>query len=520
MKEKKETGPSSAPTNASAKAEAGSRDEKMSLREKFVAARHAFFIRLSARANQGATPYVLSMLLIAVGFILVYMSPRSIPAFLVFAFGAASPYFLKMRVPAKLALAVLVAVILVPVLGARNIFYLEVIFQIAVFSALALGLNIVVGFSGLLNFGYMAFYAVGAYLWGFFGSQQPFLLKEIPGTAPPGTPFLLAPDWFYLFIFLGIIVAAIVGLILGLPVLRVRGDYLAIITLGFGEIVRQLVNNLDKPLNLTNGPQGISPIQRPSLPEGVITFFNKVFEPMVGRPVTVNQFYNILFYLIALIVVIVVIIVTYRLDNSKVGRAWTAIREDELAAGAMGIPANRLKLGAFAVGASFAGAMGVLFAASRTFVSPESFNFLQSVGVLTMVILGGIGSIPGVIVGAGVVIILNLQVLQSFSLYLSRLRQSDAIIPIINFAWKNLSNQLDPSKYQRLVFGIILILMMIYRPAGLLPAKRRKRDFVPDESLTSRDPHTPEADGKSAITGDSVISGDSGNSRGREDGRG
>jgi len=428
-------------------------------------------------ANKGKAPYALCGALLVLGFVLVYLSPRSIPAFLVFATAAALPYFLEIRKPVKLALAVLVAVVLVPILGARNIFYLEVIFQIAVFSALALGLNIVVGFSGLLNFGYMAFYAVGAYLWAFFGSQQPFLLKAIPGTAPPGTPFFMAADWFYLFIFLGIILAAIVGLILGLPVLRVRGDYLAVITLGFGEIVRQLANNLDKPINLTNGPQGITPIQRPTLNPGVIRFFNGLFEPLVGRPVTENQFYNILFYLIALVVVITTVVITYRLDDSKVGRAWTAIREDELAATAMGIPANKLKLGAFAVGASFAGAMGVLFAASRTFVSPESFNFLQSVSVLTMVILGGIGSIQGVIIGASVVIILNLQVLQSFSLFLSRLRQSDAYIPIINFYWRDLSNQLDPSKYQRLVFGIILILMMIYRPAGIFPAARRKREL-------------------------------------------
>jgi len=434
---------------------------------------------VARRANSGRAPYILSVALIAVGFALVYLSPRSIPAFLAFAAAAGLPYFLEMKRAYKLALAVLVAVVLVPILGARNIFYLEVIFQIAVFAALALGLNIVVGFSGLLNFGYMAFYAVGAYLWGFFGSQQAFLLHEIPGTAPPGTAFLLAPNWFYLFIFIGIIVAAVVGLALGLPVLRVRGDYLAIITLAFGEIVRQLANNLDKPLNLTNGPQGITPIQRPTLPKELLVFFNRFFEPLVGRTVTENQFYNILFYLIALLVVVAVIVVTYRLDDSKIGRAWTAIREDELAASAMGIPANKLKLGAFAVGASFAGAMGVLFAASRTFVSPESFTFLQSVSVLTMVILGGIGSISGVIIGAAVVIVLNLQVLQSFSLFLSQLRQSDAVIPIINFHWKDLSNQLDPSKYQRLVFGIILILMMIYRPAGILPASRRKRELRP-----------------------------------------
>ncbi|HSV57225.1 MAG TPA: hypothetical protein VLH39_08995, partial [Magnetospirillaceae bacterium] len=437
----------------------------------------AYLLKAADLANRGKTPYILNIFLLALGFTLVYLSPRSIPAFLLFATAAALPYFLSVRKPAKLALAVLVAVVLVPILGARNIFYLEVIFQISVFSALALGLNIVVGFSGLLNFGYMAFYAVGAYLWGFFGSQQPFLLDAIPGTVPPGTPFFMAADWFYLFIFLGVILAAVVGLILGLPVLRVRGDYLAVITLGFGEIMRQLVNNLDKPINLTNGPQGISPIQRPTLTPETVRFFNAIFEPLVGRPVTLNQFYNILFYLIALVVVVAAVIVTYRLDDSKLGRAWTAIREDELAARAMGIPANRLKLGAFAVGASFAGAMGVLFAASRTFVSPETFSFLQSVGVLTMVILGGIGSIQGVIVGSAVVIILNLQVLQSFSLFLSRLRQSDAFIPIINFYWRDLSTQLDPSRYQRLLFGIILILMMIYRPAGILPAARRRREF-------------------------------------------
>ena len=438
--------------------------------------------------NKGKTPYYLSSALLVLGTVLVYVSPRSIPAFLLFAVAASLAYFLDMKKWVKLGLAVLIAVVIVPILGARNIFYLEVIFQIAVFAALALGLNIVVGFSGLLNFGYMAFYAVGAYLWGFFGSQQPFLLHEIPGTAPPGTHFFLAADWFYLFIFLGIIAAAIIGLVMGLPVLRVRGDYLAVITLGCGEIIRQLANNLDKPLNLTNGPQGITPIQRPTLPKELLAFFNKLFEPLVGHEVTGNQFYNIMFYLIAVIVVVAVIIVTARLDDSKIGRAWAAIREDELAAQAMGIPANKLKLGAFAVGASFAGAMGVLFAASRTFVSPESFTFLPSVGVLTIVILGEIGSISGVIIGAAVVTILNLQVLQSFSLFLAQLRQSDAMIPIINFHWKDLSNQIDPSKYQRLLFGIILILMMIYRPGGILPAARRKRELKNREGAPSDAP--------------------------------
>jgi branched-chain amino acid transport system permease protein len=455
----------------------------------------AAFASCGAFLNRGKTPYILTVALLAIGTVLVYLSPRSIPAFLLFAGAASLIYFLKLRKVFQLAMAVLVAIVIVPVLGARNIFYLEVIFQIAVFAALALGLNIVVGFSGLLNFGYMAFYAVGAYLWAFFGSQQPFLLKAIPGTAPMGTPFFLAPDWFYLFIFLGIIVVAIVGLVLGLPVLRVRGDYLAIITLAFGEIFRQLANNLDKPLNLTNGPQGITPIQRPSMPKGLLAWFNSTFGSLVGHEVTENQFYNIMFYLIAALIVVAVIVVTARLDDSKIGRAWAAVREDELAATAMGIPANRLKLGAFAVGASFAGAMGVLFAASRTFVSPESFTFLQSVSVLTMVILGGIGSIPGVIIGAVVVVVLNLQILPSASLWLAQLRQSDAVIPIINFHWKDLSNQLDPSKYQRLIFGIILILMMIYRPAGILPAARRKRELSSGASEAPNDGASGEGKG-------------------------
>ncbi len=438
---------------------------------------------LGTAANRGRTPYALCAGLLAVGFAAVFAAPRSIPAFLLFTFAASSVYWLRMNRAVQLGMAVLVAVVLVPILGARNVFYLEVFFQIAVFAGLALGLNIVVGFSGLLNFGYMAFYAVGAYLWGFFGSQQPYLLATSGTAKALDTPFFLAPDWFYLFIFLGIIAAAIVGLILGLPVLRVRGDYLAVITLAFGEIVRQLANNLDKPWNFTNGPQGITPIQRPTMPRVFLEFLNATLRPLVGHKVSQSQAYNLLFYGLALLVVVAVVVVTYRLDESKVGRAWTAIREDELSAAAMGIDVNRLKLGAFAVGASFAGAMGVLFAASRTFVSPETFTFLQSVGVLTMVILGGIGSITGAVVGAVVVTLLNIQVLQSLSLYLSRLRQSEAVIPIIGFHWRDLSNQLDPSKYQRLIFGIILVVMMIYRPAGLIPAARRKRELRPDPEL-------------------------------------
>jgi len=428
-------------------------------------------------ASQGKHPLVVTLVFLAVGTALVYGSPRSLIAFFVFISTAIFIYYLPMSPRLKLGLAALITLGLIPVLGLRNIFYLEVIFQISVFAALALGLNIVVGFAGLLDLGYVAFYAVGAYSWAIFGSQQLYMLHAVPGTMSTAANFPLPRDAFYLFLFLGVGLAGLTGILLGLPVLRLRGDYLAIVTLGFGEVIRVLANNLDKPLNLTNGPQGITPIQRPTLPGPVLDALRVVYNPLVGHPVTESQFYNLFFYLAALMVILVVIMVVRRLDDSKIGRAWTAIREDETAAIAMGIPLVRMKLAAFAAGASFAGAMGVLFAASRTFVSPESFSFMQSIGVLTMVILGGLGSIPGVIVGAAVVVILNLQVLTGLSLFLSQLRQSDAVIPIINFAWKDLSTQLDPAKYQRLLFGFILILMMIYRPAGLIPAERRKREL-------------------------------------------
>ena len=428
--------------------------------------------------NRGRMPYILIIAYLTLGTLMVYSSPRSLVAFLIFISSALFLYYMKLGPRFKLGLGIVIALVLIPVLGVRNIFYLETVFQISVFAALALGLNIVVGFAGLLDLGYVAFYAVGAYLWAIFGSQQLYMLDAIPGTLVPSAEYFVPASAFYLFIFLGVGLAALTGILLGLPVLRLRGDYLAIVTLGFGEVIRVVANNLDKPINLTNGPQGISPIQRPPLPEPMLDALRVVLNPVVGHNVSVGEFYNLYFYLIALAVIVIVIFVAHNLDDSNIGRAWTAIREDEMAAIAMGVPLVKMKLAAFAAGASFAGAMGVLFAASRTFVSPESFSFMQSIGVLSMVILGGLGSIPGVILGAAVVVILNLQVLQGLSLYLSELRQSDAVIPIINFAWKNLSTQLDPAKYQRMLFGLILILMMIYRPAGLIPAARRKRELM------------------------------------------
>ena len=438
-----------------------------------------FFSELYKKLNTGSWPIVIALAFLIIGTVSVYLSPRSLSAFLILMTTPLILYFMKINMKVKIFIGLLLIILILPVLGIRNIFYLEVIFQMAVFAALALGLNIVIGMAGLLDLGYVAFYAVGAYAWAIFGSKQMSLLYSVPGAAPADAQFFLDPKWFWLFIFLGVGLAALTGIMLGLPVLRVKGDYLAIVTLGFGEVIRVLALNLDKPINLTNGPQGITPIQRPPLPpEGVHQFLRSILEPLVGHEVSDANFYNVMFYFLALVIIAIAIVVATRLEDSRIGRAWTAIREDETAAIAMGIPLVKMKLAAFAAGASFAGAMGALYAANRTFVSPETFSFLQSIGVLTMVILGGLGSIPGVIFGAAAVVLLNIQVLQNFSLYLSELRQSDAVIPIINFAWKDLSNQLDPAKYQKLVFGLILILMMIFRPSGLIPAERRKRELV------------------------------------------
>jgi branched-chain amino acid transport system permease protein len=441
-----------------------------------------FFSELYKKANTGIWPIVITSSLLIVGSIGVYQSPRSLGAFLTLMLCPMMLYFMKINMKLKVFIGLLLIIVVLPVLGIRNIFYLEVIFQMAVFAALALGLNIVIGMAGLLDLGYVAFYAVGAYTWAIFGSKQLSLLHSIPGAAPAGAEFALSPSYFWLFLFLGVGLAALAGILLGLPVLRLRGDYLAIVTLGFGEVIRVLALNLDKPINLTNGPQGITPIQRPPLPpEFILSPIRNLLTPIVGHVPTEGEFYNVFFYFLALIIIMIAILVATRLEDSRIGRAWTAIREDETAAIAMGIPLVKMKLAAFAAGASFAGGMGALYAANRTFVSPETFSFLQSIGVLTMVILGGLGSIPGVIFGASAVVILNIQVLQNFSLYLSELRQGDAVIPIINFAWKDLSNQLDPAKYQKLVFGIILVVMMIFRPSGLIPAERRKRELVEDK---------------------------------------
>jgi branched-chain amino acid transport system permease protein len=377
----------------------------------------------------------------------VWAFPRSILAFLLFQASLLLVYLARTPTWVRAALGGVALGVIMPAIGTVNGYYLEVATQVGIFVALALGLNIVVGLAGLLDLGYVAFFAVGAYSWAIFGSPHANVLF--------GAGFPLAPGWFFVFLVVGLLLAAGTGVLLGLPVLRLRGDYLAIVTLGFGEVIRVLANNLDKPINLTNGPKGITPISRPPVPD----FLS----------------YPLYLYFLVLAIVLVVVLANRRLEASHIGRAWEAMREDELAAEAMGVPLVRAKLLAFACGASFAGVMGVVFAAKQVFINPESFTFLESIGVLAMVILGGMGSIPGAIMGASVVTVLNLQVLKGLSLWLNELRNSG--LTILGYSLANLPTQLEPAKYERMVFGLILVLMMIFRPAGILPARRRQLEM-------------------------------------------
>lgn len=394
----------------------------------------------------------------------VLLYPQSVLAFLFFELSLLFLCYMPAHREVKIAAGALVLLILMPMLGTINGYYLEIAIQIGIFVALALGLNIVVGFVGLLNLGFVAFYAIGAYLWAIFGSPQ-------ANQFIAGGIFPLAANWFFVFLILSVVLGAATGVLLGLPVLRLRGDYLAVVTLGFAEVVRALVNNLDKPINLTNGPKGISPIEKPPL------FFKPLLESL-GIHISDAQLYPLYFYFLVLLIVFVIILVNRRLEDSRIGRAWKAIREDEIAAAAMGIPVVRMKLFGFAVGASFASAVGVLFAAKEVFINPESFTFMESIGVLAMVILGGMGSIPGAILGATGVTILNLQLLKGLSLWLNGLRQSGAVlsIPLLgSYSLSQLPVQFEPAKYERMVFGLILIVMMIFRPQGILSPRQDPR---------------------------------------------
>ncbi len=300
--------------------------------------------------------------------------------------------------------------------------------RFALFALFALGLNVVVGFAGLLDLGYVAFWAIGSYTAAFLTGAGTYAqtVKRTEGFVPE-------PEWhalMWLILLAAIVVAVFAGILLGSPTLRLRGDYLAIVTLGFGEIVRVTANNLG---SVTGGPQGISNIPHPAIDIGPLELQWKTFLD--------NKYYWLLLVLVVLWIVAITL-----LDRSRVGRAWVAIREDEVAAAAMGVPVVRMKLAAFVIGACTAGVGGVVFAEQINSITPGFFTIIQSILILAAVVIGGMGSIAGAIVGAGLVVVVP-EIFREFQ------------------------------SYRFFVFGLALVVIMIFRPQGLVPSKRRKAEL-------------------------------------------
>jgi branched-chain amino acid transport system permease protein len=324
-------------------------------------------------------------------------------------------------------------------------FWVRIIDFALLYVLLALGLNIVVGYAGLLDLGYIAFYAVGAYMFGLLAS--PHLSDTFPAIKAIFAGGLHTPLWVV--IPLGALIAAMAGALLGAPTLKLRGDYLAIVTLGFGEIIRVFLNNLDAPVNITNGPKGLLQIDSFKIP-----FFNFDFGrngELFGLEISSVTKYYYLF----LLIVLVSVVICYRLERSRIGRAWMAIREDEVAAKAMGINTRNMKLLAFAMGASFGGVSGVLFATFQRFISPESFALQESVMVVAMVVLGGIGHIPGVILGA-----LLLAALPEVLRWVSGELDLQSMT----------GGRLDAAILRQLLIALAMIAIMLARPRGLWPS--------------------------------------------------
>ncbi|MEJ2641641.1 MAG: high-affinity branched-chain amino acid ABC transporter permease LivM [Desulfosarcinaceae bacterium] len=305
-------------------------------------------------------------------------------------------------------LALLVVALIYP--QVTNRYAQDVAVSVLIYICLGLGLNIVVGLAGMLDLGYIAFYGVGAYTYA--------LLNIHFGIS------------FWVTLPFAAFLACVAGCIIGYPTLRMRGDYLAIVTLGFGEIVRIILNNW---MSLTNGPNGILGVKAPSI-------LRPVFEGGMSFEIFYLKKLQYLYYIVLALAIITIIAVRH-LNYSRIGRAWESIREDETAAELMGVNTFLLKLLAYAMGALFAGMAGAFFCARMRFVSPESFTFLESAMVLCMVVLGGMGSIPGIMLGAAALIVLP-EAFRGFE------------------------------TYRMLVFGLAMILMMLFRPAGLIPAKR------------------------------------------------
>jgi branched-chain amino acid transport system permease protein len=321
-----------------------------------------------------------------------------------------------------------------------------------VYVIMAIGLNIVVGYAGLLDLGYVAFYAMGAYACAWFASVQ-FSGQDIKfGAVGVGgsTPGIHISIWVLLLI--AALLTALIGIVIGLPTLRLRGDYLAIVTLGFGEILPQVANNGDSlgGFNLTNGPNGITPIDPPG-------FFGVNFQEGSGSFFTGPRLY----FWFVLLLVLVTVFSSLRLRDSRLGRAWIAIREDETAAAAMGVPLMRTKTWAYATGAFFGGIAGAYFASFKSSTFPNDFSFNISAFILSMVILGGMGNVWGVIFGAAFLAYLNQEGLANIG---HKLNQT-------------FGTHLDVPLYQYGIYGAIIVIVMLVRPEGLIPSARRQAEF-------------------------------------------
>jgi branched-chain amino acid transport system permease protein len=311
---------------------------------------------------------------------------------------------------------------------------------------LALGLNIVVGYAGLLDLGYVAFYALGAYLYALLSSGH--LVENFPWLAHLLPGGLHVPWW--LIIPLCAVLAGLLGILLGAPTLKLRGDYLAMVTLGFGEMIRILINNLSHPVNITNGAKGIGPIDP-----------IHIFGLNLGQPLRLGTFEIAsvsLYYYLFLTLVVLTIVINHRLQHSRIGRAWMAIREDETAAAAMGIHLRNLKLLAFGIGASFGGVAGAMFASFQVFISPEAFTLHESVMIIAMVVFGGIGHIRGVILGAIVLTALP-----------------EALRYVVNPIQEMTGGRLDAGILRQLLIALAMIGVMLYRTQGLWPAPESSR---------------------------------------------
>jgi branched-chain amino acid transport system permease protein len=328
----------------------------------------------------------------------------------------------------------------IPVLTTVGTDFGSVMAQFGMYALLAIGLNVVVGQAGLLDLGYVGFYAIGAYT---------VALLTSPDSPWNLTDQWLSKDWAWVFcVPIAIAVTALAGLLLGSPTLRLRGDYLAIVTLGFGEIVRLLADNLD---SITGGGRGLSQVAYPhvgesaSKPDGVFSAGN------AGHTLDAGVWW----FWLSIVLIIVVLLIVGNLERSRVGRAWVAIREDEDAAEIMGVPTFKFKLWAFMIGAAIGGLSGALYAGQVQFISPTNFNVVNSMLFLCAVVLGGQGNKLGVILGAFIIVYLP-------NFFLGRTSLLGISI-----------NGNDIANYKYLFFGLALMVLMIFRPQGLVPARQK-----------------------------------------------